>query len=510
MIRSSWWALILIFGLAVGQMAGCAAKNSAQDLADGQTQEAQPNIVLVFMDDMGYGDVGSFGHPTIRTPTLDRLAHQGQKWTNFYTAYPVCTPSRGSMLTGRYPIRIGLAPTHPGRRVFFPNSAGGLPESEITIAELLKQKGYATTAIGKWHLGHLPQYLPTNQGFDSYFGIPYSNDMNMPGGVEIPWSVEKFFSGGHDPNKWDVPLMENERIIERPANQWTITKRYTERAVQFIKENKDRPFFLYLAHSMPHTPLFASEEFFESSDAGLYGDVIEEVDWSVGRVIDTLEEQGLDDNTLVVFTSDNGPWLLMRQYGGSAGRLRDGKGTTWEGGVREPTFFYWPDKVEPEVVHDMGSTLDLLPTIASLTGITLPDDRVYDGYDLTATLTTGAESPRDEMLFYRLSQIYAARKGPYKAHFVTETDFAKDTNRTEHNPPLLFNVNEDPGENYNIASEHPDQVAEIKELVAAHRETIKPVENQLNRYSDTESDDSSDSQEGDSKGSDPDRPWKNK
>lgn len=485
----------------MGQIAACGA-DSEKASADEAVREVPPNIVLVFADDMGYGDVGSFGHPTIRTPVLDRLAHEGQKWTNFYTAASVCTPARGSLLTGRLPVRIGLAPDNRGRRVFFPNSIGGLPESEVTIAEILKEKGYATTAIGKWHLGHLPQYLPTNQGFDSYFGIPYSNDMDMPGGPEIPWSVELFFSG-HDVNNWDVPLMEDEEIIERPADQWTITRRYTERAVEFIKKNRDQPFFLYLAHSMPHTPLFASEEFFESSDAGLYGDVIEEIDWSVGRIIDTLEEQGLDENTLVVFTSDNGPWLIMRQYGGSAGLLRDGKGTTWEGGVREPTFFYWPGKVDPAVVHGMGSTLDLLPTIANLAGITLPDDRQYDGYDLSAALTGGAESPREEMLFYRLQDIYAVRKGPFKAHFITETDFASDTNRTEHEPPLLFNVNDDPGEHYNVASEYPEVLADIEELVEAHRGTVEPVENELNRYPETRD-------EGDSTDENPDadRPWK--
>lgn len=503
MIPFKRWVAVVAIPLGLAYTAGCGGTSDDMS-AEAEAPENPPNIVLVFADDMGYGDTGSFGHPTIRTPVLDRLAHEGQKWTNFYAAASVCTPSRGSLLTGRLPIRTGLAPDYRGRRVFFPNSIGGLPESEVTIAELLKEKGYATAAIGKWHLGHLPQYLPTNQGFDSYFGIPYSNDMDMPGGPQIPWSVELFFSG-HDIDNWDVPLMENEEIVERPADQWTITRRYTERAVRFIEENSNRPFFLYLAHSMPHTPLFASEEFFGESDAGLYGDVIEEIDWSVGRVIAALEEQGIDDNTLVVFTSDNGPWLIMRQYGGSAGLLRDGKGTTWEGGMREPTYFYWPGNVKPAVVHGMGSTLDILPTIASLTGIELPRDRTYDGYDLSATLTETAESPREEMFFYRLDDIYAVRKGPYKAHFITETDFVPDTNRTEHEPPLLFNVNEDPGERHDIAAEHPEVIAEIKRLVESHETTIEPVENQLNRYPPKDAGEDEDAPE---ENQDADRPWK--
>ncbi len=264
----------------------------------------RPNVVIVFCDDLGYGDLGCYGHPTIRTPNLDRMAQEGQKWTNFYAAASVCTPSRAALLTGRLPIRNGMASDR--RRVLFPDSAGGLPPDEVTIAEALKPLGYATACVGKWHLGHLPQYLPTRQGFDSYFGIPYSNDMDRvadsPKGREAFWDPKIEY--------WNVPLMRDERIVERPADQNTITKRYAEESVAFLRKNRDRPFFLYLAHSMPHVPLFTSDEFRGTSLRGLYGDVIEEIDWSVGRVLDTLRELKLDRKTLVVFTSDNGPWLI--------------------------------------------------------------------------------------------------------------------------------------------------------------------------------------------------------
>ena len=311
----------------------------------------KPNVIIIFCDDLGYGDLGTFGHPTIKTPNLDRLANEGQKWTNFYAAASVCTPSRAGIMTGRYPIRSGMCSDK--RRVLFPDSAGGLPQSEVTIARALKHVRYNTACIGKWHLGHLPQYLPTKHGFDYYFGIPYSNDMD---------AVRKLKREDHrHPHyeNYNVPLMRNEEIIERPANQNTITKRYSEEAVQFIKENRDKPFFIYLAHNLPHIPLFTSEKFKDTSARGLYGDVVEEIDSGVGKIMDTLKQESLDKNTLVVFTSDNGPWLVFNEHGGSAGLLKEGKGMTWEGGMREPTVFYWKGKINPAVVSDIGSTLDL-------------------------------------------------------------------------------------------------------------------------------------------------------
>lgn len=465
--------LIIFLSFAASLFTAC---NNTTTSTENQADNS-PNVVVIFMDDMGYGDLSSFGHPTIETPNLDRLAREGQKWTNFYTACSVCSPSRGALLTGRYPIRIGLGPTEDSKRVFFPNSIGGLPASEITIAEMLKEKGYATGIVGKWHLGHLPQYLPTTQGFDSYYGIPYSNDMNAVGG----WKVSTFFK---EPNieYWDVPIMRNEEIIERPANQHTITKRYTEEAVSFIKNNKDNPFFLYFPHSMVHTPLFASEKFLNTSPRGFYGDVMSEVDWSVGQVIQTLEDLNLDKNTLVVFTSDNGPWLLMREHGGSAGLLTDGKGTTWEGGMRVPGIFYMPETVESGTITDLGSTLDLLPTIAAITGADVPKDRTIDGVNLLPVLTKKEKGARDHFIYYRLQDIYAVRKGDYKAHFITETCYTLDNQRTELAEPTLYNINHDPSEKYDHAQDEPEKLQELVDLANQYQNSVVAAECELNKY----------------------------
>jgi arylsulfatase A len=294
-------------------------------LSPAQSASRPPNFVVIFCDDLGYGDVGSFGNPTIRTPNLDRMAAEGQRWTSFYAADSVCTPSRSALLTGRLPIRTGMF--SDTRRVLFPDSAGGLPSSEITIAELLKTRGYATAAVGKWHLGHLPEYLPTKQGFDSYFGIPYSNDMDATFKFS---SRDEYVNFMKNPKReyWNVPLMLNEQVVERPADQTTITRRYTDEAIKFIGANRNRPFFLYLAHSMPHMPLFRSKDFENKSARGLYGDVIEELDANIGRVLDTLRRLKLERDTLVIFTSDNGPWALFDEQGGSAGLLRGAKGGT--------------------------------------------------------------------------------------------------------------------------------------------------------------------------------------
>ncbi|KRP28374.1 MAG: arylsulfatase [Cryomorphaceae bacterium BACL22 MAG-120619-bin32] len=432
------------------------------------------NIVLIFMDDLGYGDLSSFGHPTIQTPNIDRLAREGQKWTNFYAASSVCSPSRGALLTGRYPIRIGLAGEN--QRVFFPESIGGLPSKEITIAELLKKNGYKTGIVGKWHLGHLPEFLPTNQGFDEYYGIPYSNDMDA-----IKWSVEELLAKG-DINKWNVPLMENETIIERPANQETITKRYTEKALDFIQKNKDNPFFLYLPHSMVHTPLFVSEEFKNKSPRGLFGDVMAEIDWSVGQVIEKLEKLELDKNTLVIFTSDNGPWLMMKNHGGSAGLLKDGKGTTWEGGMRVPAIFYMPGTIKAKTVHNMGATLDILPTVAAMTNTKLPKKLILDGYDLTEILKGGSENIRDHFFYYRKKEIYAVRKDSYKAHFITESCYVNNPERTVHKVPLLFNINEDPSERYNCSEKNDSIINQLVALTKKHQETVTIIPSELDKY----------------------------
>ena len=302
-------------------------------------QTDSPNIVLIFADDLGYGDLGVFGNPEIKTPHLDQLAQEGQKWTHFYVADPVCTPSRAGLLTGRYPIRSGM--TSKKRVVLFPDSSKGLPHSETTIAELVKTVGYTTAMIGKWHLGHLPDYLPMQHGFDSYYGIPYSNDMDANKKGPSAYKEGRnnpFFQP--DYRDYNVPLMQNEKIIERPVNQSTITQRYTDQAISFIEENKEKPFFLYLAHSMPHIPLFVPEDIDIKAYSSLYAAVIHSIDSSVGKIAEALKLQGIANETLLIFTSDNGPWLSYTTHGGSAGPLRAGKGTTFEGGQRVPTVFW--------------------------------------------------------------------------------------------------------------------------------------------------------------------------
>ncbi len=433
------------------------------------TEKRPPNFVIIFADDLGYGDLGVFGHPTIKTPNLDRMAHEGQKWTNFYAGASVCTPSRAALLTGRLPVRSGMASNK--QRVLFPDSKNGLPADEITLAEQLKEVGYSTACIGKWHLGHKEQYLPTNNGFDYYFGIPYSNDMDKIGTKDYKQATKEEPSAIKIED-YNVPLMRNTEIIERPANQHTITKRYSEEAVSYIKKNKDTPFLIYLAHNLPHIPLFASKEFLGKSERGLYGDVVEEIDDGVGKIIAALKEEGLAENTIVIFTSDNGPWLPFELNGGSAGLLRAGKGTTWEGGMREPTLFWSPNKIKPAVITGLGSTMDLFATFSKLGGTNIPNDRIIDGLDLSATLFEQNESPRKDMFYYRGTELYAVRLGDYKAHFITEGAYGQFGEREEHETPLLYNVNEDPSEQFDIAPDHPEIIKRIKALVVEHREKM--------------------------------------
>ncbi|HUE73868.1 MAG TPA: sulfatase [Pirellulaceae bacterium] len=453
-------ATLLLFCLASGSIA--------------QDQPAdRPNVIVLYADDLGYGDLGCYGHPTIRTPHLDRMAAEGMRFTSFYSAAEVCTPSRAALLTGRYPIRSGMASNN--RRVLFPNSAGGIPASEITLAEALKERGYATACVGKWHLGHLPQYLPMKHGFDSYFGIPYSNDMDRVADNKLGRTI--FLEPKME--YWNVPLMRNDEVIERPADQPTLTRRYTEEAAAFIEAHQDRPFFLYLPYTMPHVPLFASQSHAGQSPRGLYGDVVEEIDASVGRILETLRRAGLDKRTLVVFSSDNGPWLVFEQQGGSAGLLRDGKGSTWEGGVRVPGIFWWPGKVKAgAVTQDLGSTLDILPTAVTLAGGKLPADRTIDGVNLAPLLLGTGKRPRTSMLFYRGTELFAARLGPYKAHFQTQPGYGPGQ-RERHDPPLLYHLGEDPGEKSNVAARHPDVIAEVRALVVEHEKSVEPAANQL-------------------------------
>jgi arylsulfatase A-like enzyme len=279
---------------------------------------------------------------------------------------------------------------------------------------------------------------------------------------------------------YNDPLMRNSEVVERPADQTTITKRYTQEAVKFISQNKEKPFFIYLAHSMPQDPLFRSKKFENKSLRGIYGDVIEEMDWSVGEILSALKQNGLDENTLVVFTSDNGPWLIFNEDGGSAGLLSGGKGGTYEGGMREPTIFWWPGKLKPGVVSELGSTLDLLPTLCNLANVTLPNDRIYDGFDILPLLTGTGKSVRDVMFYYRDTDVFAARKGDYKAHFITQSEYGSDERKVQE-PPLLYNLNVDPSEKYNIADQHPEIIDEIKKILEEHQKTLTPVENQLEK-----------------------------
>ena len=424
--------------------------------------DQSPNVIIIFTDDLGYGDLGVYGHPTIKTPHLDRMAQEGTKFTQFYVAASVCTPSRAAILTGKYPIRTGMVEGIIPGRVLFPNSNTGLAQSHVTIAEVLKQNSYATKAVGKWHLGHLPEYLPINQGFDEYYGIPYSNDMD-------------YVTGGEKKSPyWNVPLMRDTKIIERPAEQTTLTKRYTEESIKFIEKNREKLFFLYLAHTMPHIPLFASDDFTGKSRRGLYGDVVEEIDWSVGKILNTLKELDLDENTLVIFTSDNGPWLVQDEDGGSAGLLREGKGTTWEGGMRVPMLAWWPGKIPANrVSEDLFTSLDVLPTIAKLTKSPMPEEDI-DGIDMSSVLFERKPSEREFFAFYRGDKLFAIRYGPWKAHFITQTAYPAGPLK-RHSPPLLYHLEKDPSEKYNVSEDNPEIIGKIEELRKAHNKKLNLV-----------------------------------
>ena len=415
--------------------------------------------MIVYADDLGYGDLGCYGHPSIRTPNLDRLAAEGIRFTQFYSASPFCTPSRSALMTGRLPIRTGL------NVVLFPDSTGGLQDGETTMAEMLRGRGYATACVGKWHLGHQPKYLPPNHGFDSYFGIPYSNDMSP----KTSKNVRR--------DKWPpTPLIRNLETVEQEPDQSQLTRRYTDGAVEFIRKSAKsrKPFFLYLAHTMPHWPLAASDRFRGKSRRGLYGDAVEELDWSVGEVIRALREARVDRNTLVVFSSDNGPARYLAEEGGSAGLLRDGKGSTWEGGMREPAIAWWPGRIKPMVSSAFATTMDLFPTVGKLAGAAVPTDRTYDGVDIGDVLFQGAAGREPLMYYYNQGVFRAVRKGPWKLHVETNSAMAQRRPYRTETPPLLYNLDHDPAEEFNVADKHPDVVREMEALVARHRAEVKP------------------------------------
>ena len=432
---------------------------------------APPNVVVILADDLGYGDLGCYGSPTINTPNLDRMAAEGLRFTDFYVAAEVCTPSRAALLTGRYPIRSGMSGK---RRVLFPNSKGGLPAEEITLAEGLKAKGYATAHIGKWHLGIYEGSRPQDQGFDLTFGLPYSNDMDAR--PDLP----KGATGSANPpaHGWNIALLKNGEVVERPADQSTLTKRYTEQAITFIKEKKSQPFFIYFAQTFPHVPLFASPDFKGKSRSGIFGDAVEEVDWSVGQVLKTLREEGLAENTLVFFTSDNGPWLIQGAQGGSAGLLRDGKGSTWEGGMRVPGIAWWPGKIRPGVTHEFANTMDLCVTALKLGGAAVPSDRQIDGIDIASLLFERKTLPERPFFYYRGEKLAACRIGEWKAHFFTQSGYGPSQPET-HEPPALFHLGTDPSEKRNVAAQYPDIIEKIRAAVKAHQADLKPGTPQL-------------------------------
>jgi arylsulfatase A len=423
-------------------------------------EKKSPNVIIIYADDLGYGDLGCFGARKIKTPNLDQMAKEGIRFTDFYVAQAVCSASRAALLTGKYSNRAGIL------GALGPASKNGIAPNERTIADLLKAIGYATAIVGKWHLGHHAEYLPTKHGFDEYYGLPYSNDM---------WPK-------HPTAKFpDLPLMEGDKVIALNPDQSKLTTDYTTRAVKFIERNKDRPFFLYVAHNMPHVPLFVSDRFKGKSEQGLYGDVIMEIDWSVGQILEALKKHGLDENTLVIFASDNGPWLSYGNHGGSAGNLREGKGTTWEGGVRVPFIARWPGRIPAgRTGHQPAMTIDILPTIAHFTGAKLPDHKI-DGKDISALLRdeANAKNPHEAYYFYWGRELQAVRSGPWKLHFPhTYRTLAGGNGGKDGKPAVykegktsleLYNLENDVGEKTDVAARNPDVVRRLEALAQRMR-----------------------------------------
>ncbi len=411
--------------------------------------ERLPNFVFILADDLGYGDLGCFGSKDLRTPVLDQMAADGVKLTSFYAA-PVCTPSRTSIMTGCYPIRVGL-----GNGVLFPYSKTGISSEETTISQLLKARGYATAIIGKWHLGHQEKFLPQQHGFDYHFGTPYSNDMNRN-----HYKTPEFIAP-------PLPLLRNGELIEQDPNQAELTRRYAEESVAFMKRNKEKPFFLYITPNMPHLPLAASDKFRGKSKRGIYGDAVEELDWGVGEILRGIRELGLEKDTLVFFTSDNGPAQVAKPDNGSAGPLRGRKASTWEGGMREPTIARWPGTIPAGTVRsEITSTMDVLPTLAKLAGAAKPKSRI-DGVDIFPVLEgkVGAKPPRDTFYYYSVDRLQAVRNGKWKLH-VDRPDLKQE------GLPLLYDLEADIGETTNVAGGNPEVVGRLQKIAEIARQDL--------------------------------------
>ena len=427
-------------------------------------EPSHPNFVIIFTDDQGYQDVGCFGSPNIKTPNLDRMALQGMRFTDFYVGQPVCTASRAALLTGCYPNRVGLL------GALGPKSMVGISDKESTIAQVLKTRGYATAIFGKWHLGDSPQFLPTRHGFDEYFGLPYSNDM---------WPKHP----ANPKNYPALPLIQGEQVVGLMPDQTQLTTRYTQHALRFIERNKARSFFLYVAHNMPHVPLHVSDKFKGKSKRGLYGDVIMEIDWSVGQILAALKSNGLDEKTVVVFTSDNGPWLLYGNHAGSALPLREGKTTTFDGGLREPCIMRWPGQIPAGTVcRELSATMDLLPTFARLAGAEVPQDRIIDGRDIWPLMSgqPGAKTPHEAYFYYWGKHLQAVRSGKWKLHLAHNYDRPEPPGQ-DGKPGkyakreigvALFDLETDIGETKDLAAQHPEVVTRLKVLAEKCREDL--------------------------------------
>jgi arylsulfatase A-like enzyme len=414
-----------------------------------------PNFVLLLADDLGYGDLSCYGSKEIRTPNLDRMAKEGAKLDDFY-AFPTCTPSRAALLTGRYPLRSGLT------RVLAPHEHFGISDTEITLGQALEKCGYATACIGKWHLGDMPRYAPNRHGFEYFYGLHYSNDMTLP---VVDWPP--------------VRLYRNEQVIESPAHQNTLTERYTEEALGFIDRNRTKPFFLYLPYTMPHIPLAASAKFRGKSAYGLYGDAVEEIDWSVGQILQSLKDHGLDQNTMAVFTSDNGPAIRTEfvAHAGSAGPFRGGKGTTWEGGTRVPCIARWPGHVPAGIeLNGIASLMDVFPTFVDLAHGEVPSDRVIDGKSLVAFLEDKAPSPRRKFFYYSGRRLFAVREGEWKLHFIKRKRGPKGhlSSPVYCHPPELYNLAKDPEEAHDVVADHPDVVERLSQAAVDFQAKMKP------------------------------------
>jgi arylsulfatase A len=444
-----------------------ALQPNTTQAARSEEKQRPPNVIVIYTDDQGYGDVGAFGGSGAKTPNLDRMAREGRKFTDFHVAQAVCSASRAALLTGCYPNRIGIS------GALGPKSTHGIGARELTMAQMFKQKGYATGMAGKWHLGHHPEFLPTRRGFDEYYGIPYSGDM---------WPYHPEAKPGSYP---PLPLLENERILKpglEPADQEQLTVQYAERAVRFINRHKAEPFFYYLAPNMPHVPLFVSDRFKGKSGTGLFGDVLMEIDWAVGEILQALAANGIDRETLVIFSSDNGPWLSYGNHAGSAGPLREGKGTAFEGGHREPCIMRWPGRIPAGSVCDEPlMTIDLLPTLARLIGAELPKHPI-DGLDVWPLISghPGARNPHDAYYFYyNKNDLEAVRSGDWKLHFPhTARTMEGQPQGSDGLPgkykPLdvgreLYNLRNDPGETRNLAEAHPEILARLESLAEKAR-----------------------------------------